>query len=82
MSDKQRYKIGDEFKATLIITEWDEDEADPFYTLSVKELEDSRLEEDYRPAELDMAFNRAFIKRKLQADIDKATKLLEEMGNE
>jgi len=82
MSNKTRYKVGDEFKATLVITEWDEDEVDPLYTLTVKELEDSELADSYRPTDLDMAFNRAFIKRKLQADIDKATKLLEEMGNE
>mgnify|MGYP006149006109 CR=1 FL=1 len=77
--DKQRYKIGDEFKATLVIIGWDDDE--PVYNLAIKELEDSGLDDSYSQGELDLAFNPVVIKRKLQDTIDKATKQLEEMDN-
>jgi len=81
MSNKTRYKIGDELKATLVITEEDEYDDEKHYTLVVKGLPDADIDNVFTQEELDQVFNRAFIKRKLQADIDKATKLLEEMNN-
>ena len=78
--DKQRYKIGDEFKATLVIIDDVGDDDEPVYDLAIKELEDSELDNSYSQGELDSAFNPVVIKRKLQDDIDKATKQLEEMG--
>ena len=80
MSDKQRYKIGDEFKATLVIIDDVGDDDEPVYDLAIKELEDSGLADSYSQGELDLAFNPVIIKRKLQDTIDKATKQLEEMG--
>ena len=78
--DKQRYKIGDEFKATLVIIDDVGDDDEPVYDLAIKELEDSELDNSYSQGELDSAFNPVVIKRKLQDTIDKATKQLEEMG--
>ena len=78
--DKQRYKIGDEFKATLVIIDDVGDDDEPVYDLAIKELEDSELDNSYSQGGLDLAFNPVVIKRKLQDTIDKATKQLEEMG--
>lgn len=62
MSD--RYKQGDEFKCTLVITSVDEDTDKTLYQLKVKEL-DTYLDDCQYTEELDEAFNPAVIHAKL-----------------
>lgn len=80
-NDKTRYKIGDELKATLIITGTEDYEGVEEYHLTVKGLIEASVENCYNQDELDQVFNPVIIKRKLQNDLDRITKQLEEMNN-
>lgn len=80
-----RYQVGDEFTATVCISEYnteevtDDDEEEGYpYTLTIKELGDVQVEGVYCTEELDVAFDPTYKERmRLQRIIDLENELTE-----